>query len=454
MRKFTLLFSLMIAMVSVAVAQYSTPGGNTYASNYLTSVTTEGAIENLSYTADTHPGTIHNVLPQKVKVAAGSSFTLNLVAYSLGEYSESTVREDIRYCHASLFADFDGDYDFGNAVQKWGIKPPSHNVGGNYNECMNIAATVNVPFDAVVGTARVRVIYTNAWGEWPAADANNLDKGIAYDIEVEVVAPEVPLVSFTYQFMYKGELKSEYTYETKGVEGEAFPSVSKELPDFIKAVMPDRVIAAGDEGTVVTIELVEDLPFVAAADVESVKDWYYVRIHTNLPSCIYSNGVGNDVQWKLNGAAVAVENIDEANADAYTWGFAGNLEDGFKVVNKMGGAIKSTGSGNVTIADVAEATSFILSPSNTDVPGAFCLLNKDYAMYVNAQEIGVNHWNENDAGSSFVVIERIIDSGLTAIENVEAESNETVIYDLTGRRVDNITKAGIYIVNGNKVLVK
>ena len=42
----------------------------------------------------------------------------------------------------------------------------------------------------------------------------------------------------------------------------------------------------------------------------------------------------------------------------------------------------------------------------------------------------------------------------TAIGNIEAESGEKVIYDLTGRRVDAITNAGIYIVNGKKVIVK
>ena len=42
----------------------------------------------------------------------------------------------------------------------------------------------------------------------------------------------------------------------------------------------------------------------------------------------------------------------------------------------------------------------------------------------------------------------------TAIDGVEAEVENDVIYDLTGRRVNEITKAGIYIVNGKKVLVK
>ena len=42
----------------------------------------------------------------------------------------------------------------------------------------------------------------------------------------------------------------------------------------------------------------------------------------------------------------------------------------------------------------------------------------------------------------------------TAIEEVETEAAETVIYDLTGRRVNEITKAGVYIINGKKTLVK
>ena len=42
----------------------------------------------------------------------------------------------------------------------------------------------------------------------------------------------------------------------------------------------------------------------------------------------------------------------------------------------------------------------------------------------------------------------------TAVESIEAETENAEIYDITGRRVDNITKAGIYIVGGKKILVK
>ena len=44
--------------------------------------------------------------------------------------------------------------------------------------------------------------------------------------------------------------------------------------------------------------------------------------------------------------------------------------------------------------------------------------------------------------------------GTTGVENVEVENEVKAIYDLTGRRVENVTAPGIYIVNGKKVLVK
>ena len=44
--------------------------------------------------------------------------------------------------------------------------------------------------------------------------------------------------------------------------------------------------------------------------------------------------------------------------------------------------------------------------------------------------------------------------GETGIESIEAETENAEIYDLTGRRINEITKAGIYIVNGVKKVIK
>ena len=43
--------------------------------------------------------------------------------------------------------------------------------------------------------------------------------------------------------------------------------------------------------------------------------------------------------------------------------------------------------------------------------------------------------------------------GTTAVDEVMTEVNDNCYYDLSGRRVENPT-SGIYILNGNKVLVK
>ena len=43
---------------------------------------------------------------------------------------------------------------------------------------------------------------------------------------------------------------------------------------------------------------------------------------------------------------------------------------------------------------------------------------------------------------------------VTSIDNITVENGTSVIYDLAGRKVNAITTAGIYIVNGKKVIIK
>ena len=44
--------------------------------------------------------------------------------------------------------------------------------------------------------------------------------------------------------------------------------------------------------------------------------------------------------------------------------------------------------------------------------------------------------------------------GTTGVEKVEIRNEKSEIYDLTGRKIENVTAPGIYVVNGKKVLVK
>ena len=45
--------------------------------------------------------------------------------------------------------------------------------------------------------------------------------------------------------------------------------------------------------------------------------------------------------------------------------------------------------------------------------------------------------------------------GATGIKGIDAEkASDKVIYNLAGQRVQNLNKAGLYIVNGKKVVIK
>ena len=59
---------------------------------------------------------------------------------------------------------------------------------------------------------------------------------------------------------------------------------------------------------------------------------------------------------------------------------------------------------------------------------------------------------KTNGGQIIDVILEVVEA-TTGIENVEAETVKA-IYDITGRKIEKITEGGIYIVNGNKVLVK
>lgn len=167
---------------------YPAPTGTTYTNNYLTSITTTGGDTNVSYSTSAHPEQLLVVVPGKVQIEKGESFTINLVANSLGAGDATTVYEDMRYNHASLFTDFDQDYIFQEtAAQTWGDNPPAHNIYGNYDYVMNITHTITVPDDAPTGESHIRMIYTNAWKTFPVNGTATLDKGIVYDIIVDVI---------------------------------------------------------------------------------------------------------------------------------------------------------------------------------------------------------------------------------------------------------------------------
>ena len=111
------------------------------------------------------------------------------------------------------------------------------------------------------------------------------------------------------------------------------------------------------------------------------------------------------------------------------------------------------------------------SVENTYVEGEAYVLANDSELGVGMYKAELNkdaEGNEgathflNNAGKAYLVLPATASlnsyslriPGTTGIEEVEIRNEKEEIYDLTGRRVNEITKAGVYIINGKKVMVK
>lgn len=249
------------------VASYTAPAGHveTNGTNtYVETINTTGAAKDMTaaFTEQPTDDNIYALIEDKAEVVPGESFTLNLIAKSLGEYSTSTVRQDIRYTCAYIWADWYGLSEW-EKVQFHGTVPPSHNVGGNY-DVLNIAQALTMPADVPVGTeGRIRVIYSSAWSVpgtnssdqnqgMEAADPNSqyINGGIAYDIVVNAVAAPVPTYAVTIaeteatveanvEDLTAVEEGTEVTFTITAPEGKQIASVTYN----------DETITANEDGT-------------------------------------------------------------------------------------------------------------------------------------------------------------------------------------------------------------
>ncbi len=194
-----------------AEVSYTEPTADTSSNDdqyyYLTGITSEGAVENLNYSASERTA-LYNVV-EGLKTSPGSTFTVNFQAFVNGPASQYTAYEDIRYDRAFIFTDFDGDgnWEFVKIIGDHGMTGGTiHYRYGNYDTTLNITEEFTLPETAQVGDkARIRVVYQNAWrtlgaGATDAApdpNATNLEKGACYDLVIDVVEAPVPTHAVT-----------------------------------------------------------------------------------------------------------------------------------------------------------------------------------------------------------------------------------------------------------------
>lgn len=232
------------------------------------------------------------------------------------------------------------------------------------------------------------------WGTIDAGNAVLVSEAGDFNA-AEALAMLSNVCTVTYEFTYEGEVK--YTQELVVAKGDAYPAVQP--PFGTVAETPSGTV---EEDVTVEVPLTVQLPFIAAADVESIDTWYYVQMHSNNKKYIQYLADQTYIEW-------ADAEMDETAKDSYTWAFVGNVFDGFKVVNKAATiekALQSTGGGDATMVAYAEGTQFVLaatSETSEGAQGGFCLRYPENNQYLNAQSGKVAHWGSTDAGSTFTV---------------------------------------------------
>ncbi len=166
--------------------------GETNKVRYVTEATTTGAEVDLAYenSTDYYEKQAYIYTGAGMTVAQGQEITLNV---------KST--ENMKWCHAIVWIDWNGDRTFDNDTEmlpKVGYdSKDAENAGynisdeGNPDVC-DFTHQITVPEDATVGQTRMRVQFTNAWHKTgvPTPSHSAMDdvmEGGVYDFDVTVV---------------------------------------------------------------------------------------------------------------------------------------------------------------------------------------------------------------------------------------------------------------------------
>lgn len=183
-------FTVTVVKPSNGEVEYEIPTGSMHSSGqaYVKRIYTNGAYHNMDYNRTTKPDAFYSLLDDYAPTAErGKTFTLNLIANDLGDVS--IVRQDLRYNEAYIYLDAYGTGDF-TQIGKYGNHFSGANTPANYATVMNIAQSVSIPSDAKNAKARIRVIYQNAWTALAGPNSYNILEGVAYDIPVNIIAPD------------------------------------------------------------------------------------------------------------------------------------------------------------------------------------------------------------------------------------------------------------------------
>ncbi len=219
-----------------------------------------------------------------------------------------------------------------------------------------------------------------------------------------------------------------------------------------------------EKGTYVEPEKPKRYETTKVVDGEFVGEipWYTIRIGQQ-GYVLADNGTADYIS--LNSTE-----LDTSN-DAQLWCFTGNEEDGYNIYNKQAGATKVLAAPTAMMGTTGAGSFPVLKDKNNlpngyiavwrfldssdlgsnDVSNAYMYEDGYLSNKVNNRDNKLAFWTGGqDAGSTLRI--QYVET-TTSVDDVVVKANSDVVYDIQGRRV-NAPVEGVYIVNGDKVLVK
>ncbi len=391
---------------------------------YVKTITSEGASVNINYSAEACPDQVYTLLPQRISAPAGSSFTITLTANEAGPRSTTRTYQDLRYNYAGIFSDFVGSGDFISegffgARIPYNTSDPVLNILCNYDAVMEISQTFTIPENVTPGEGRIRVIYENAWTDLSLfnPDMQSIKEGVAYDILVDITPAEDLELNYTTLPTFAREIP------TGGIhpEGKAFVkriSTSGATSDIdvqfssvkeFYTALTDTVIAMPGEAFTLNLEANEAGP---RSESETYQDLRYniAGIFLGLPEEVEMQTL--NIYGKRFSTSSILANYDEVMSISQSVEIPEPVEEGDAVLRVI-------------------------------YQNAW----RDEPVY---NAVGVTE------GVAYDIPVRITRPPIGAITEISKfEPASEVIYDLLGRRVNsNNLRPGVYIIGGNKTIIK
>ena len=152
-----------------------------------------------------------------------------------------------------------------------------------------------------------------------------------------------------------------------------------------------------------------------------------------------------EVEGVIPAATPVILKLAEGASATATYTFAYTADDAATVESNL---LK----GSIADRYVAE-DAYVLTKNGNDVCFGIAIKNQqNNASWKNNANKAYLPMPADANGISFYGLRFDDEEGTTAVENVEVVTEDVVIFDLSGRRVNEITAPGIYIVNGKKVI--